>query len=105
MAPLSTTSHDTTAADPQVRPPDGPPAPHPQDVPHPVFAFDLDEITYECGHPTVTGAEVMAAGGIPLTEGIIRVLPDGSREAVAPDTVVPLGTGAQFKRRPRFKRG
>jgi hypothetical protein len=103
---LPSISHDpTTAADPQGRPPDGPPTPARQDVPHAVFAFDLDEVTYEYDHSTVTGAEVMAAAGIPVTEGIIRILPDGTRETVAPDAVVHLGTGAQFKRRPRFKRG
>ncbi|MDZ4236508.1 MAG: hypothetical protein U1C73_22755 [Dietzia sp.] len=105
MPLLSNTSHDTTTDHPQGRPPDGSPTPARKDTPHAVFAYDLDEVTYEYDHPTVTGAEVMAAGGIPLTEGIIRVLPDGTRETVAPDTVVHLGTGAQFKRRPRFKRG
>jgi len=105
MALLSTTSHDTTTPGPQGCPPDEPPTPARQDIPHAVFAYDLDDVTYEYDHPTVTGAEVMAAGGIPSTEGIIRVLPDGTREAVAPDAVVHLGTGAQFKRRPRFKRG
>ena len=105
MALPSISPVSTTTADPQGRPPDGPPTPVRQDVPHAVFAFDLDEVTYEYNHPTVTGAEVMAAGGIPVTEGIIRILPDGTRETVAPDAVVHLGTGAQFKRRPRFKRG
>jgi len=70
-----------------------------------VFAYDLDDVTYEYDHPNITGAEVMAAGDIPLAEGIIQMLPDGTRETVAPDAVVHLGTGAQFKRRPRFKRG
>lgn len=103
---LSQTSQDPTiTADPQGRPPHGPPTPAARDVPHAVFAYDLDDVTYEYDHPTITGAEVMAAGGIPVAEGIIRILPDGTREAVAPDAAVHLGTGAQFKRRPRFKRG
>jgi hypothetical protein len=103
---LSSTSQDPTpTADSQARRPACPPAPPGRDVPHPVFAYDLDDITYEYEHPTITGAQVMAAGGIPVSDGIIRVLPDGTRETVAPDAVMHLGTGAQFRRRPRFKRG
>jgi Multiubiquitin len=75
------------------------------DAPHAVFAYDLDGTTYEYDQPTITGAEVMAAGGIPASEGIVQVLPDGTRETVAPDGVIHLVSGAQFKRRPRFKRG
>jgi hypothetical protein len=82
-----------------------PTIPAPRDLPKPVYAFDLESVTYEHQHPTVTGADVMAAGNIPVSEGIIRVLPDGAREAIGPDTVIELATGAQFKRRPRFKRG
>lgn len=76
-----------------------------RDVPQPVYAFDLEEVTYEHRHATITGAEVMAAGNIPASEGIIRILPDGIRQAIGPGTVVELATGAQFRRRPRFKRG
>lgn len=75
------------------------------DVPQPVYAFDLEAVTYEHRLATITGAELMAAGDIPASEGIIRILPDGSREAIGPDAVVELATGAQFRRRPRFKRG
>jgi len=75
------------------------------DVPRAVFAYDLDDTTYEYDHPTITGAEIMAAGGIPATEGIIQVMPDDTRETVAADATIHLATGAQFKRRPRFKRG
>lgn len=82
-----------------------PTVPAPRDLPKPVYTFDLEAVTYEHQQATVTGADVMAAGGIPASEGIIRVLPDGSREAIGPDTVIELATGAQFKRRPRFKRG
>jgi len=85
--------------------PDNPDNPDRRDLPKPVYAFDLEAVTYEHRHATITGAEVMAAANIPVTEGIIRILPDCSREAIGRDTLVELATGAQFRRRPRFKRG
>jgi hypothetical protein len=82
-----------------------PPIPARHDIPHRVFTYDLDEVTYEFDQETTTGADVMAAGGVPISEGIIQILPDGTRETIAPDTMIFLTTGAQFRRRPRFKRG
>jgi hypothetical protein len=79
--------------------------PHGTDAAHAVFVYDLDDITHEYNHPTITGAEVMAAGGIPASEGIVQIMADGTRQAVAADAVVHLVPGTQFKRRPRFKRG
>jgi len=69
------------------------------------FVFDVDDITYEHDRPRITGGEIMAMAGISPSDGLIQVLPDGSRKTVAPDEVVRLVPGAQFKRRPRFKRG
>ncbi|MEU4525731.1 multiubiquitin domain-containing protein [Amycolatopsis sp. NPDC024027] len=69
------------------------------------FVFDVDGTTYEYKHPTITGAEIMAIAGISSSDGLIQILPDGTRKTVAPDETVHLVPGAQFKRRPRFKRG
>lgn len=69
------------------------------------FVFDVDDITYEHDRPRITGGEIMAMAGISPSDGLIQVLPDGSRKTVAPDEVVRLVPGVQFKRRPRFKRG
>lgn len=69
------------------------------------FVFDVDDITYEHDRPRITGGEIMTMAGISPSDGLIQVLPDGSRKTVAPDEVVRLVPGAQFKRRPRFKRG
>lgn len=69
------------------------------------FVFDVDDVTYEHDRPKITGGEIMAMAGISSSDGLIQVLPDGSRKTVAPDEVVRLVPGAQFKRRPRFKRG
>ena len=103
---LSNTSQTPTTTTPASTERPAPrPAPSDPDVPHAVFAFDLDDVTYEYDHPTITGTEVMTAGGIPISEGIIQILSDGTRETVAPDAVIHLATGAQFRRRPRFKRG
>ena len=75
------------------------------DRPRPVFVFDVDDTTYEHDRPTITGAEIMARAGINPSDGLIQVLPDGTRETVDPDDKVHLVPGIQFKRRPRFKRG
>ncbi|RSM36046.1 hypothetical protein DMA12_41980 [Amycolatopsis balhimycina DSM 5908] len=69
------------------------------------FVFDVDGTTYEHNHPTITGAEIMAIAGISSSNGLIQILPDGTRKTIAPDETVHLVPGAQFKRRPRFKRG
>jgi hypothetical protein len=69
------------------------------------FVFDVDDVTYEHDRPKITGDEIMAMAGISPSDGLIQILPDGSRKTVAPDEVVRLVPGAQFKRRPRFKRG
>jgi len=75
------------------------------DVTRPVYVYDVDDTTYEYDHPVITGAQIMQSAGIPTTEGMIRILPDGSRESVDADDEVHLVSGLQFKRRPRFKRG
>jgi hypothetical protein len=69
-----------------------------------VFVFDIDDTTYEHDRLTISGAEIMAMGGISPSDGLIQILPDGTRETVDPDDIVRL-PGVQFKRRPRFKRG
>ncbi len=69
------------------------------------FAFDVDDVTYEHDRPRITGGEIMAMAEITPSDGLIQVLPDGTRKTVAADEVVQLVPGAQFKRRPRFKRG
>ena len=73
--------------------------------PRPRFVFDVDEVTYEYHHPTITGAEIMDLAGISPSDGLIQILPDGTRETVAPADRIRLVPGIQFKRRPRFKRG
>jgi hypothetical protein len=95
----NTSTAPTESAEKHPAPPLGP------DVPRAVFTYDVDEVTYEYDHPTITGAEIMSAADIPVSEGLIQILPDGTRASVAPDAVIHLVSGAQFKRRPRFKRG
>jgi hypothetical protein len=70
-----------------------------------VFVFEVDDTPYEYDRPTITGAEIMAMAGISPNEGLIQILPDGTRKTITPDETVHLVPGAQFKRRPRFKRG
>jgi hypothetical protein len=69
------------------------------------FVFDVDDVTYEHNRPTITGAEIMTIAGISQSDGLMQILPDGTRKTIAPNESVHLVHGAQFKRRPRFKRG
>jgi hypothetical protein len=69
------------------------------------FVFEVDNVTYKHDCPTITGTEIMALAGISPNDGLIQILPDGTRKSVAPDETVHLVPGVQFKRRPRFKRG
>ena len=72
---------------------------------HKIFVFEVDDVEYTYDKPTITGAQIMAIAGINPADGLVQILPDGSRKAIAPDETVELVPGAQFKRRPRFKRG
>lgn len=71
----------------------------------PEFVYDVDGVTYHHDRPKITGSEIMTAAGIPLSDGLIQLLSDGTTVTVNPDDEVHLVPGAQFKRRPRFKRG
>jgi hypothetical protein len=73
--------------------------------PHAAFGYDVDGTTYEYDLPTITGAQIMFEAGIYPQQGLIQVLHDGSRVTVTAAETVNLGSGAHFKRRPRFKRG
>lgn len=71
----------------------------------PDFVYDVDGVTYHHDRPRITGGEIMVAAGIPASDGLVQVLPDGTTATVNADDEVQLVPGAQFKRRPRFKRG
>lgn len=75
------------------------------EVKHKIFVFEVDDVEYTYDKPTISGAQIMTIAGINPTDGLVQILPDGSRKAIAPDETVELVPGAQFKRRPRFKRG
>lgn len=69
------------------------------------FVYDVDGTTYSHSRPKIKGSEIMAAAGIPTSDGIVQLLADGTTKTIGPDDEVHLVRGAQFKRRPRFKRG
>ncbi len=73
--------------------------------PSPVFVFEVEDTTYQHDRPKITGGEIMDIAGIPRTQGLIQINPDGTTTSIAADAEVHLAPGAQFKRRPRFKRG
>lgn len=70
-----------------------------------VFVFEVDDVEYTYDRPVITGAQIMATAGINPSDGLVQILPDGTRKTITPDETVHLVPGAQFKRRPRFKRG
>lgn len=69
------------------------------------FVYDVDGKTYEHDRPRILGSEIMAEAEISAAEGLVKLLPDGTAETVNPDDEVTLVPGAQFRRRPRFRRG
>lgn len=71
----------------------------------PDFVYDVDGVTYHHDRPKITGEEIMAAAAIPASDGLVQLLSDGTTVTVNFDDEVHLVPGAQFKRRPRFKRG
>ncbi|MDH6215279.1 multiubiquitin domain-containing protein [Streptomyces pseudovenezuelae] len=71
----------------------------------PTFVFEVDGVEYTHDKPTITGAQIMEMAGINPADGLVQILPDGTRITITPDETVRLVPGAQFKRRPRFKRG
>lgn len=73
--------------------------------PYAAFGYDVDGTGYEYDLPTITGAQIMFEAGIYPQQGLIHVLRDGTRVSVTAAETVELGSGAHFKRRPRFKRG
>lgn len=69
------------------------------------FVYDVDGTTYEHDRPRILGSEIMTEAGISADEGLVQLLPNGTTETVDPDDEVRLVPGAQFRRRPRFRRG
>jgi Multiubiquitin len=69
------------------------------------FVFDVDGVTFEWNRPKITGAEIMEAAEIPISQGLVLCDEDGSQETVAADREVHLVPRPRFKQRPRFKRG
>lgn len=69
------------------------------------FTLFIDEVEYHVTESTLTGAEIMQLGGIPLEVGLIQILKDGTEQEVKPDEVIELKPGHRFKKAPRFKRG
>ena len=71
----------------------------------PGFVYEVDGAAYRHDRPKITGAEIMAAAGIPISDGLVQLLADSTTATIQPDDEVRLVPGTQFKRRPRFKRG
>lgn len=69
------------------------------------FVFEVDDVECTYDKPTTIGAQIMAIAAINPSDGLVQILPDGTRKTITPEETIHLVPGAQFKRRPRFKRG
>ena len=69
------------------------------------YTYEVDGVVYRYDKAEITGAEIMAAAGIPRTDGLVEILDDGTTKSISPDDEVCLLGEVHFKRRPRFKRG
>lgn len=69
------------------------------------YTLFIDGTEYRVHQSSMTGAEIMALGGIPLEVGLIQILQDGTESQVGPDEVIEFKHPGRFKRAPRFKRG
>jgi hypothetical protein len=71
----------------------------------PFYTVFIDDIERHFDHTPVTGQELMDAGGIPYSTGIILLLEDGTQQQIGVSDTVDLKPGRRFKKAPRFKRG
>jgi hypothetical protein len=69
------------------------------------FTVFIDGKEYQVEKSELTGAEIMALGGIPQEVGLILVEEDGTQVKVAPADTIELKPGRRFKKAPRFVRG
>lgn len=70
------------------------------------YTLFIDGKEFHVSESSLTGAEIMELGGIPIEVGLILIKEDGTEEQVKPDDVIEFeGPGRRFKRAPRFKRG
>lgn len=69
------------------------------------FKLIVEGKEFEVPHEFLTGQEIMKLGDIPIEDGLIQLLPDGTQVLIGPDQLVDLKQGDHFKRPPRFKRG
>ena len=70
------------------------------------FTLFIDGKEYHVSQASMTGAEIMELGGIPIATGLVLCKDDGTEEQVKPDDVITFGgPGRRFKKAPKFKRG
>ena len=70
------------------------------------FTLFIDGKEHRVSQASITGAEIMELGGIPIATGLVLCKDDGTEEQVKPDDVITFeGPGRRFKKAPKFKRG
>lgn len=69
------------------------------------FTIEVDGKEVRFDHTPVTVLEVMAAAGVPATEGLLELMADGTQRKVDNTEIFDLEAGRRVKRRPRFRRG
>ena len=70
------------------------------------FTLFIDGKEYHVSQTSMTGAEIMNLGSIPIETGLILCNVDGTEEQVKPEDIIEFdGPGRRFKKAPKFKRG
>lgn len=70
-----------------------------------LFKLFVDGQEFEVDRELITGREIMKLGNIPIKDGLIQLLPDGTQVQISADQVVDLKQGDHFKKPPHFNRG
>ena len=70
------------------------------------YTLFIDGNEFHVSTASLSGAEIMELGGIPVETGLLQIKEDGTEEQVQPEDIIEFeGPGRRFKKAPKFKRG
>jgi hypothetical protein len=70
-----------------------------------VYTVEVDGTELQFDRTPVTARDIMAVAKIPVEQGMVEVLEDGTQRKVERDESFELDPGRRLKKRPRFRRG
>ncbi len=71
----------------------------------PFYTVEVDGTEVRFDHTPVTALDIMRATNIPVEQGMVEVLDDGTQRKVDNAESFELDPGRRLKKRPRFRRG